>query len=82
MAGLRPAVYNYKLIAIPGAYRQHGPVSLLDSVGPSTSKQFALLGITTIGDLIRIEEKLPNRLARIKQKNQRFLDECREDSTP
>jgi hypothetical protein len=76
MAGLRQAVYDSKLIAIPGSYRQQAPVLILDGVGPSTAAQFANFGILTIGDLIRFREQLPSRLDRIRQRNQTFLDEC------
>ena len=78
MAGLKQAVYDKKLIPIPGTYRQHAPVLLLDGVGPSTVKHLAPLGINTIGDLLRYEKELPDRLSRIRQKNQKFLDECAE----
>lgn len=78
MAGLKQPVYDHKLLSLPGTYRQHAPVLLLDGVGPPTADQFAQLGITTIGDLIRYEEELPSRLSRIKQRNQKFLDECTE----
>jgi hypothetical protein len=78
MAGLKQAVYDSKLIPIPGPYRQHAPVLLLDGVGHSTADQLAQLGIATIGDLLRYGEELPGRLSRIKQKNQKFLDECTE----
>lgn len=78
MAGLKQTVYDKKLIPLPGTYRQLAPVLLLDGVGPPTADQFAQLGITTIGDLMRYEEELPSRLSRIKQKNQNFLDECTE----
>ena len=76
MAGLKPAVYDNKLIPIPGMYRQHAPLLLLDGVGPSTADQFAQLGINTIGDLLRFEGELPSRLVRIRQKIEKFLDEC------
>jgi hypothetical protein len=76
MAGLRPAVYAYKLIPISGSYRQRAPVLLLDGVGPATAKQFAALGIETIGDLMRYPGEFPRRLARIIQKNRSFLDGC------
>lgn len=75
MAGLKQAVYESKLIPIPGTYRQHAPVLLLDGVGRSTSNELAQLGINTIGDLLRFEGNLPLRIARIRQKNEKFLDE-------
>jgi hypothetical protein len=78
MAGLKPAVYDTKLIPIPGPYRQHAPVLLLDGVGGVRAEQFAQLGITTIGDLLHFEEALPGVLSKIKQNNQKFLDECKD----
>jgi hypothetical protein len=76
MAGLRSAVYSYKLIPIPGSYRQQAPVRLLDGVGPVMDDEFAALGVRTIGDLLGYPEELPGRLARIIQKNESFLDAC------
>ncbi len=76
MAGLKSAVYGGKLVALPGAYRQHTPVRLLDGVGDSTALQFAETGINTIGDLIRYQGKLPPRLDKIKDRNASFLMEC------
>lgn len=75
MAGLVPAVYQYKLLPLGGSYRQQTPVLLLDGVGPSTAAKFAELGISTIGDLLR-HSQLPEGLARIRTRNQAFLDEC------
>ncbi len=82
MAGLKPAVYENKLVPIPGAYRQHAPVILLDSVGPSTSEQLRKLGISTIGDLLRFDQELPDIVTRIRRKNQKFLDGCVEPAPP
>jgi hypothetical protein len=76
MAGLRQAVYDYKLISIPGSYRQKAPVILLKAVGPSTAEDLAHLGIQTIGDLLQYKGELKGRLARVMQENQRFLDDC------
>jgi hypothetical protein len=76
MAGLREAVYDYKLLPISGSYRQQAPVLLLDGVGPVTEKQFAELGIYTVGDLLQYQGQLPSRLARIVQNNRTFLDGC------
>jgi hypothetical protein len=76
MAGLKQAVYDYKLLPIPGTYRQQTPVLLLDGVGPATEKQFAELGINTVGDLLHYQGQLPSRLARIVQNNRTFLEGC------
>jgi hypothetical protein len=76
MAGLKESVYAYKLIPLPGSYRQQAPVLLLAGVGPATEAQFAEAGIHTVGDLLRHQGQLPSRLARIVQKNRAFLDGC------
>ena len=76
MAGLKQAVYNYKLIPIPGSYRRQASVSLLDGIGPATTERLGQLGICTIGDLLCFRGELPGRLARIVEKNKRFLDAC------
>ena len=76
MAGLKQAVYEGKLIPLPGAYRQHAPVLLLDGVGATTAALFAEHGIATVGDLLRHEGELPARLARVKQLNASFLNAC------
>jgi len=76
MAGLKKAVYDYKLIPIPGSYRQKAPVLLLDGVGPATEAQFAELGIRTIGDLLSFKGELPKRLTRLMEKNRSLLDTC------
>ncbi len=73
MAGLRKAVYDYKLISIRGPYQQQTPIHLLDGVGPAIALQFGDLGIRTIGDLSRYSDKLPRRLERILKRNQSFL---------
>ena len=44
MAGLREAVYQYKLIAIPGLYRLQTPVSLLLGVGLAMSADWRISG--------------------------------------
>ncbi|MHB1422422.1 MAG: ScaI family restriction endonuclease [Gemmataceae bacterium] len=82
MAGLRQAVYDYKLIPISGSYRQQAPVLLLDGVGPAIKAQFAELAIHTVGDLLHYQGQLPSRLARIVQKNRTFLDGCIDVPTP
>jgi predicted RecB family nuclease len=76
MAGLKQAVYDGKLIALRGAYRQHAPVLLLDGVGEAIASLFAQQGISTVGDLLRHEGQLPTRLTRIKQNNAPFLEGC------
>lgn len=76
MAALKPSVYDRKLLAINGAYRQHAPILLLDGVGESTALQFAGVGINTIGDLISFDGELPARLRRIKVQNAEFLKGC------
>lgn len=76
MAALKPAVYQYKLIPVSGAYRRLGPVRLLDKVGPVTATELAGLGIQTIGDLIDKQGTLPSHLAKIASANRSFLDEC------
>lgn len=75
MAGLKKAVYDYKLIPIPGNYRQQAPIILLDGVGPKTEEQLAELEIRTVGDLMRYPGELPGRLAKIRDSNRRFLDD-------
>jgi hypothetical protein len=76
MAGLRQAVYDYKLIPIVGVYRQHAPVFLLDGVGPRSADELGKLGIQTISDLLTFPHDLPGRLARIKTLNADFLAGC------
>jgi hypothetical protein len=65
MAGLKQAVYDFKLVPILGSYRQQAPVLLLDGVGPATEAQFAAIGIHTVGDLLLYQGELPSRLSRI-----------------
>jgi hypothetical protein len=81
MAGLKQAVYDYKLIPIPGSYRQQVPVLLLDGVGPVIQARLAELGIHTAGDLFVYQGQLPSRLDRIVQKNRTFLDGCVDSSS-
>jgi hypothetical protein len=80
MAGLKQVVYDYKLLSIPGAYRQKAPIILLSSVGPNADGEFAKLGIRTIEDLLAYNKELPSRLARVKQLNQQFLAGCIDQS--
>jgi hypothetical protein len=74
MAGLRDAVYRYKLIPISGAYRRATPIQLLDRVGPARARQFESLGIRTIGDLLDFRDGLPPALELIRTKNLRLLE--------
>jgi hypothetical protein len=76
MAGLKQSVYDFKLISIPGSYRQQTPLRLLDGVGPAINAQFADLGIDTVGDLLQFQGTLPSRLRRIIENNRQFLNEC------
>jgi len=76
MAGLRPAVYQSKLLPIPGAYRQEGPVILLQGIGSQTARQLADLGIHTIGDFLHYPGELSARFSRIREANRPFLNEC------
>lgn len=66
MAGLRPAVYQYKLVAIPGKYRLLTPVQLLRGVGPSAVAAIATLGIHTIGDLLKFRGELTPKLSSVR----------------
>ena len=65
MAGLKKAVYDYKLIPICGSYRLKSPVLMLNGVGPASSAQFGQLGIHTFGELLGFKGQLPGRLASI-----------------
>lgn len=76
MSGLSKAVYEGKLLRISGEYRRQTPILLLDGVGDSKAQSFAALGIHRIDDLLRYTVELPPDLARIKQRNQDFLNEC------
>lgn len=80
MAGLKQAVYEHKLLPLPGPYRQQAPVILLSGAGPRVVGEFASLGIRTIGDLLAYRKPLPSRLDRVKQLNQRFLAGCLDQS--
>jgi hypothetical protein len=75
MAGLKQVVYNHKLIAIPGRYRQEIPVRLLNQVGAQIDGKFAELNIRTVGDLLRYRGELPAGLTRIKKLNDQFLSD-------
>ena len=74
MAGLRDAVYRYKLIPISGAYRRAIPVQLLDGVGAAKARQFESLGIRTIGNLLDLQGPLPPALELIGRKNLWLLE--------
>lgn len=76
MAGLDQSVYDLKLIAIPGSYRQRAPVILLNGVGPALAAVLAELGVHTIGDLLRWDCEPPSVISGIIARNRQFLDEC------
>lgn len=52
MAGLPPAVYQYKLLPILGPYMLNAPVQLLEGVGPRAAEELYRSGINTIADLL------------------------------
>jgi hypothetical protein len=76
MAGLGKGVYDYKLLSIPGSYRQRAPVIVLDGVGPKTEERLAGIGIRTVGELMHYAGELPRALSRIKDSNADFLADC------
>ena len=76
MAALKTEVYDFKILPIPGAYRQAGPVRLLSGVGPKMQDDLAAFGVITIGDLIAKRATLPAKLAKIAQGNAPFLADC------
>jgi hypothetical protein len=59
MAALPDAVYQHKLVVIPGEYRLKGPVELLRGVGAKTAAKLRALNINTIGDLLKYAGTLP-----------------------
>ncbi len=67
MAGLQDAVYERKMVVVPGDYRLQAPVRCL-----SSSAAFAKLGIATIGDLIRYPGELPRHLESVRATAQRL----------
>jgi hypothetical protein len=73
MAGLKKAVYDGKLIAISGVYRQRAPAILLNGVGPKMAEDLAAIGIETIGDLLAFSGELPKRFERVVASISRFL---------
>lgn len=77
MAGLKKAVYDYKLIPIPGSYRQESPVCLLEGVGAKTEQELGRIGIATVGDLLHYSGEARTLVKKIRDKNQAFLDACR-----
>lgn len=76
MAGLRPTIYEHKLIPIPGEYRRLAPIGLLHGVGLSAVQQFNNLGIQTVGDLLSFSGDLPKKLALLRESNKDFLEDC------
>jgi hypothetical protein len=80
MAGLKPGAYRYKLIDIPGVYRQEAPVIVLDGIGSKADEELRTAGVCTVGDLLKNRDKLPKHLARLAEKNRPFLDACNDPS--
>ena len=80
MAGLRQAVYDYKLLPVPGSYRRHAPIRLLEGVGETTDRRFAELGIRTVGDLLGFTGDLPRNLTRVRELNRQFIAGCDDDA--
>jgi len=52
MASLSRAVYDFKLLPIPGEYRANAPVCVLPGVGRKTADPLHAQGIVTIRDLL------------------------------
>lgn len=73
MAGLKPEVYQYKLIPIGGNYVLKCPVSLLDGVGPKAAEELASLGIKTVGDLINYDKSSSKALEKTKAAAAAFI---------
>ena len=76
MAALKPDVYEYKLVRLPGAYRRQGPVQLLTGVGAVANDELARSGVKTIGDFIDRHASLPTKFAKVANANREFLAEC------
>lgn len=77
MAGLGDAVYQHKLLALPGEYRGRAPVGLLSGVGPGAEQKLGQLGINTVHDLLKSPDKLPAQFAKVVTRNAEFLAGCR-----
>lgn len=66
MAGLKEAVYKYKLRVIVGSYMLDAPVSNLTQIGPRAATELFRNGIYTIKDLVLArEDVLPERYRKI-----------------
>lgn len=76
MAGLAQYVYDYQLVALPGAYRRQAPVQLLNGIGAKTAERLRDLGIATVGDLLEFDGELPAKAIDALRTNEPFLDEC------
>lgn len=50
-ASLGSAVYEHKLVIMPGDYMNHQPVQLLPGVGPKRAESLFKLGVSTVGDI-------------------------------
>lgn len=66
-ASLKPEVYQYKLIQIPGEYRLSAPVGLLEGVGRKTAEELAGRGISTMYDLLNYNGR-DGRLQKLREK--------------
>lgn len=69
---LKPEVYNYKLVEIPGSYRLQSPAQLLNGVGWKSASKLQERGINTISDIIRYQGD-DKSVLKIKSKNEDFL---------
>ncbi len=80
MAGLKPEVYEHKLMCIPGSYRLQAPAAILKGIGPVLSKKLQELGIRTVGELLQCPQELSIQLDRVMRTNQWYLSECSDAS--
>lgn len=70
---LKPDVYKYKLVKIPGAYRLQSPVQLLNGVGGKGAAKLNQIGIYTIEDIIKYNGT-DKSVLKIKKTNEEFLE--------
>lgn len=67
MAGLPDEVYQHKLIPIGGDYRLLAPVQLVSGIGEKTAETLEVLGVKTVGDLLKTKASLPKKLERLRE---------------